>query len=127
MEALEDVELGEQRLAAIEVQAVLAAPAERLAFGVGNTLQVDTPTAEQLQLFLAEVLADHGDQVDVGEERSGEGEVGQRATHDVGDLAERRLDGVEGDGADGQYGHRYAVRLQGRGHLSAGWGLHRRP
>ena len=77
LEALEDVELGEQRLAAIEVQAVLAAPAERLAFGVLNTLQVDASTTEQLELFLAEVFADDGDQVDVGEERSEQGEVGR--------------------------------------------------
>ena len=107
LEAFEDVELGEQRLAAVQVQAVLAAPAERLAFGVGDTLQVDAPTFEELQLLVAEVFADDGDQVDIGEERSGQGEVGERATHDVGDLAERRLDGVERDGADGQNGHRY--------------------
>ena len=83
LEVLEDVQLGEERLAAVEVVAVLATPAEGLAVGALDSLQVDAPAREELHVLLAEVFTDDGDEVYVGEVRGGEREVGQRAADDV--------------------------------------------
>ena len=64
-EALEHAELGLERLARVQVPAVLAAPEEGLAAGdaldVGD---VDLAVAQHLQLGLAEVVADGADDAD---------------------------------------------------------------
>jgi len=61
--ALEDVQVGKERLAVVQVVAVLTAPAERLAARALEALQVDAATAEYLQLLLAKVFADDLNQV----------------------------------------------------------------
>ena len=101
LEALEHAQLRVERLARVQVPAVLAAPEERLAAGdaldVGD---VDAALAHHVELGLAEVLADRADDADLVEERGGQREVhGGAAEHPLA-LAERRLDGVVGDRAD---------------------------
>src|SRR5581483_7411218 len=96
-EALEHAELSVERLARVEVPAVLATPEEGLAarhaLDVGD---VHAAVAHDLQLALAEVLADWADDQDLGEEGGGQREVhGGAAEHPLA-LAERGLHGVKG-------------------------------
>src|SRR5206468_13097247 len=105
LEALEDVQVCKKRVAAGQVVTVFAAPAEGLAARVLEALEVDPPAGEDLHVLLVEVLADNGDQVDVGEVRGGDGKVGEGATDYIVGLAEGRLDGVERDGTDGDDRH----------------------
>ena len=99
--ALEHAELRVERLARVQVPAVLAAPEERLAAGdaldVGD---VHAALAHHLELSLAEVLADRPDDAHLVEERRGEREMHGRAAEHPLALAERRLDGVIGDRSD---------------------------
>ena len=85
----------------------LYSPPQRKVLPVGalEALEVDAAAVEDLHLCLAEVLADDGDEVDVGEERSAQGEVGQRPAQQVVDFAIGRLDRVEGNRTDGKNGH----------------------
>src|SRR5439155_4616389 len=105
LEPFEYVEVGEERLAAVQVVAVLAAPAERLAPRVLEALEVDPPAGEDLHVLFVEVLADNGDEVNIGEVRGGDSKVGQGATDYIVGLAERCLNGVESNGTDGDDGH----------------------
>ena len=101
-EALEHAELRVERLARVQVPAVLAVPEERLA--AGHALDVDDVDAAARactsSCCLAEVVADRADDADLVEERGGQREVhGGAAEHPLA-LAERRLDGVVGDRSD---------------------------
>ena len=100
LEPFEYVEVGEERLAAVEVVAVLAPPAEGPAARVLEALEVDPPAGEDLHVLFVEVLADNGDEVNIGEVGGGDSKVGQGATDYIVGLAEGRLDGVERDGPD---------------------------
>ncbi len=96
--ALEHAELRVERLARVQIPAILAAPEEGLAAGdaldVGD---VHVAIAQHLQLGLAEIVADGADDVDPIEERGGQREVhGGAAEHPLA-LPERGLDGVIGD------------------------------
>src|SRR6266516_1076294 len=105
LELLEHIEVGEERLAAVEVVAILAAPAKGLAASVLDALEVNPPALKHPHVLLVEVLADNGDEVDVGEIGGGDSEVGEGAADNIVGLTEGRLDGVESDGADGDDGH----------------------
>ena len=76
LEVLEDVEVGLQRVADVDVALVAAGPEERLA--AGDVLDVVGDHAAVVQdgvLGLAEVVADRADDARLGEERRGEREV----------------------------------------------------
>ncbi len=106
IEALEHAELGVERLAGVQVPAVLAVPEERAATGDAlDRLDVDAAAAHHLELLLAEVVPDRPDDADLVEERGGEGEVdGGTAEHPLA-FSERGLDGVVGDRSDDGDGH----------------------
>ena len=103
---LEHAEARLERLARVEVPAVLAGPEEGLAAGdVLDVRDVDAAGAQHVELGLAEVVADRADDADLVEERRGQREMhGGAAEHPLA-LAERGLDGIEGDGSDDGDGH----------------------
>ena len=106
----EDVELRVARLGDVQVVAVLAAPEERLL--AGDALQavgVDVAAVEDRRVLVGEVLADHGDEIDFREERSGHGEIRRRAADAAVDLPERSLEGIEGNTSDDEDGHAVSV------------------
>ena len=97
---LEDVQLRIERLAVVEVPAVLAGPEERLAAGhVLDVVGVDAARAQHGVLVLAEVVADGTDDVDGVEERRSQREVDRRTAEHLLPGAERGLDRVERDRA----------------------------
>jgi hypothetical protein len=105
-EALEHPELRVERLARVQIPAVLALPEEGLAASdplhVGH---VDVASAHHLELLLAEVLAHRSHHAHVVEERRGQGEVHRRAAEHPLALAEGSPDGVVGDRSDHGDGH----------------------
>ena len=96
--ALEHAELGVERLARVQIPAVLAAPEEGLPAGdaldVGD---IHAAAAQHIELGLAEVIAHGADDADPIEERGGQREVHGGAAEHALALAKRRLDGVIGD------------------------------
>ena len=105
LEELEDVEVGADRVAGVEVERVLALPVEGLPVHPLEALEVDGPAAERGELLLPEVVADDPDEVDRTEEGSGHREEGRApAEHPLGP-AEGRLDRVVGDAPDDEDGH----------------------
>ena len=102
LEVLEDVEVRLERVARVQVVVVLALPEEGLAARdvldvVGDRRRA---CAGRARLLVAEVVADRADDADLVEERRGQREVGGRAAEHPLALAERGLDGVEGDRSD---------------------------
>ena len=96
-EGLEHAEAGLERLAAVEVPAVLAGPEEGLAGDVLDVADIDAAASQDVELGLAEVIADRADDADLIEEGGGQREVHGGAAEHAGALAERRLNGVVGD------------------------------
>ncbi len=74
-EALEDVELGVERLRLVEILHVRAAPEEALAGNVLDAARVDVVAGEDAFFLWAEILADHADDADGSEVTGGEGEM----------------------------------------------------
>ena len=109
LEVLEDVEVGLQRVADVDVALVAAGPEERLA--ARDVLDVVGDHAAVVQdgvLLLAEVVADGPDHAGLGEERGGEREVHGGAAQQAVALAGLGLDGVKGDGSD--HGERHKAQ-----------------
>ena len=114
--SLEHVELRVERVARVHVVVVAAGPEEGLATGdvldVGRVDPVRARTASPRRRSRRRP-ADH---VHVVEEARGEREVGGGAAEHPVALAERRLDGVEGDGSnDGKAHTRRTVSVSGLG------------
>src|SRR5690606_32686135 len=94
----------------VEIVAVLAAPEERLLAGDPlQAIEIDVAAAEHRGVFFGEIVADDGDQIDLGEERGGDRKVSRRASDDAIDLAERCFECVERDAADYENGHAVSV------------------
>ena len=110
---LEDIQLRVQRLPAVQVLAIAAAPSEAAPVHDLEASGVDTVGAQQLQVLLREVGADHRHQTHGGEEPRCEREVRCRSAERVVHLAERRADVVQGDRADEQNGIVGHALLQG--------------
>jgi hypothetical protein len=104
---LEHVQLRVERLAAVEIPAVLPAPEKRAPAGhVFDVADIDAAATEHVELGFAEVLADRPDYPHDVEERGGEGEMhGSPAEHPLA-LPERGLNGVKRDRSDNGDGHR---------------------
>ena len=105
LEELEDVEVGADRVAGVEVERVPAVPVEGLALRPLQPLEVDGPSVERGELPLPEVVADDPDEVDRGEEGGGHREEGGAAPEHALGAAEGRLDRVVGDAPDDEDGH----------------------
>src|SRR2546428_6898057 len=75
LELLEHIEVGEERLAAVEVVAILAAPAKGLAASVLDALEVNPPALKHHNVMIVEVLADNGAEFDDGALADGAVEV----------------------------------------------------
>ena len=87
LEVLEDVEVGLQRVADVDVALVAARPEERLAArDVLDVVGVDPAGVQHGELLLAEVVADRADHVGVGEERGGQREVHRGAAEQASRL-----------------------------------------
>ncbi len=101
LKALEHPQLRVERLARVQVPAVLASPEERPSAGHAlDVRDVHAAAAHHLELLLAEVVAHGPDDAHIREEGGGKGEVdGGAAEHPLA-LPERRLDAVEGDRAN---------------------------
>ena len=109
LEVLEDVEVGLQRVADVDVALVAPGPEERLAAGhVLDVVGDDATGVQRRVLRLAEVVADRPDHAGVVEERGGEGEVDRGAPQQPVAAAGLGLDGVKGDGSDD--GERHEAR-----------------
>ena len=107
----EHVEVRRERVPAVEVVVVAAGPEERLAVLVADEpLGVDPARAEEVHVLLRKVPPDDADDADGrGEVARREGDVRAGATENAVGFAERGLDGVEGDGADGEDAHSFRV------------------
>src|ERR1019366_9405007 len=100
-EALEDPQLGVERLAGVQIPAVLAVPEERLAAGDAlDVRDVHAAAAHASEPLLAEVLADRPHHAHVLEEGGGQREMHRGPPEHPLALAERGLDGVIGDWSD---------------------------
>ena len=109
LEVLEDVEVGLQRVADVDVALVAARPEERLAAGdVLDVVGDDAAVVQHGVLGLPEVVADGPDDAGLGEERGSEREVHGGAAQQAVALAGLGLDGVKGDGSD--HGERHKAR-----------------
>ena len=97
----EHVELRVERLRDLHVLVVAAGPEERApADDALEVVRVDPARCEDVELVVAEVLADDADDADVGEEARREREVRRSPAEDALALAERGLERVERDRAD---------------------------
>jgi hypothetical protein len=108
LEVREHVELRVVGVGDVHVVVIVAAPEEGLA--AGDPLDVaglDSAGAQQLEMLVAEVVADWADDVNGREEAGGEGEVHGRAAQHPLALAEGRADAVEGDRTD--HGQRHGA------------------
>src|SRR5438034_3807490 len=65
-----------------------------------EAVEIDAAILEEPEVRLREVLAHGRDEADLGEEARGVREVGRRPAEGVVDLAEGRLDAIEGHRAD---------------------------
>ena len=83
LEVLEDVQIGADGLARIEIGGVLSLPVEGFPGRVFEPLQIDPPALESTHLLRTEVVAHDSHHVDVREIRSGQGEIGRRASKDL--------------------------------------------
>ena len=91
-ELVEDVEIGIHRLAAVQIGAVLALPAERLTGHPLQPGQINATAGEDPHLLLREVVADHGHQPHISEEGCRHTEERRGAPDHTGRLAGRCLD-----------------------------------
>src|SRR4051812_33184862 len=106
LEVLEDVEVGLERVADVDVALVAPGPEERLAAGdVLDVVRDDPARVQRGVLHLAEVVAHGADDARLVEERRGEREVHRRAAQQPVAPAGLGLDGVEGDGPDDRERH----------------------
>jgi len=110
----EDVQLGGQRVRLVQVAVVFARPEERLAAAALDLADIDPVVQEDSEMLIGEILADHRDDSDVGEEAGHQAEVGGGASHHPLRPAEGGRDTVERYGSDGEQGHgRPPMRLPG--------------
>ena len=94
-EVLEHVQVRVERLAIVEIEAVLAPPPERLPGHFLQAGQIDPPALKHLHLVVAEIVTDHGDHPHIGKERCRHAEVRGRAPHDTRGFAEGSLHTIE--------------------------------
>src|ERR1700736_1990442 len=112
VEPRKDVELGLERLALLEPYARVASrPAKGLALKDLETAQIDVARFEEGAIRRREIVTDHGNQPNRGEDRPGDAEVASPAAEHIGGAFRRRVDGIERDGADDE------DRADGIGHL----------
>ncbi len=106
IESGEDVQLRVEGVRDLHVRVVAPRPEERLLTGDSlDVVDVDAARLEDRELLGPEVVADHADHPNVGEEACGEGEVRRSPAEDAIALAERGLECVERDRADHGDGH----------------------
>ena len=109
LEALEDAQLGVERLARVQVPAVLALPEEGLAAGDPLDPETSTPRRRITSSCASPKSSPTGaDDADVVEEGGREGEMDSGAAEHPLALAEGGLDGVVGDRSDNGDWHRRA-------------------
>ncbi len=96
LEIGEDVEVGGQRLGGVQILDVAAGPVEALAGDVFDAGGVNATGGKYGFMHGEEVVADHADDANLGEEAGGESEVRGRATQDALTLAAGGLKGIEG-------------------------------
>ena len=63
----ENVQVGRQRMSLVQIVSVFPLPAEGLAFLDFEAACIDIPAFEKLDMFLGEVIADHGNKADIRE------------------------------------------------------------
>ena len=90
----QDVQLGVEGLAVVEVISVLAGPAEGLARQDLHSGQVDVSGLQQGDVLLPEVVPDGRRQPNLGEVGGGDTEIGRRPAQRLRHLAEGGLHGV---------------------------------
>ena len=105
LEELEDVEIGTNGVAGVEVVGVLPLPVESEAVRPLEAGGVDGAAREGGELLLSEIAPHHPHQVHGAEERGGHREEGGAASEHPLGLAERRLHRVVRDAAHDEDGH----------------------
>src|SRR5262249_10535226 len=91
----EDVELGDQRFALIEMLRILSCPEEALAGRALKAERVYFAAAEDGFVFFGEVVTGNADEIHVREEAGGYCEISCRAADNAVHLAVRAFNGVE--------------------------------
>ena len=106
LEIGEDVELRVARFRDVQIEAVLAAPEERLRAGDAlQAVEVDLPAAEDGQIVVREIVADDGHEIDLGKERRRNRKVRRRSAQAAVHFPERSLNRVERDAANDEDAH----------------------
>ena len=107
VESLEDIELGVEGVARVEVVVVATGPEKGLAAVVDlQTGEVDVATAQALEVAFLEVVADDADEaVMLREVAGGQGDVGGGSAEDAIHFTEGGFQAVVGDGSDNEYAH----------------------
>jgi hypothetical protein len=67
VELREHIEVGERRLASVQIVAVLTSPPKRRTIADLKASQVDPAVGQQVQVLLREIGANHTDYLDIGE------------------------------------------------------------
>ncbi len=96
----QDVQLGVEGLAVVEVISVLAGPAEGPARQDLQSRQVDVSGLQQGDVLLSEVVPDGRHHPDIGEIAGRNAEIGRRPAQNLRYLAEGGLHGIVGDRTD---------------------------
>ena len=100
LEIGEDVEVGAQGGAVVHVGGVDAGPEEGLSAGDAlQAVEIDFARGEEIEVFLREIVAHHGDDLDRGEIAGGERNVGGGSAQHAIDFAMRRFHAVIRDGS----------------------------
>src|SRR5687767_4727426 len=97
---LEDIELGVERGAQIEVSGIPAAPAEGAARDPFETGEIDLMPAQKSNVLFGKVAAHHPGETNRRQEGGGHREERGRSTQDIDPSVGARLHRVEGDGTD---------------------------
>src|ERR1700676_1279367 len=109
-EVCENVEVGDQRGALVEILGIFTRPEKRFAGGAFEAFDVDGAAAENLRVDFSEIVADDSDQIDVREKAGGDGEVGGRTAQGAVYLSVRAFQSIECNTTDDEQGHAALLR-----------------
>ena len=100
-----------KRLGIVQVVTILPGPSEGLPFHPFQTLKVDVPGLEELDILFAEVFSYAADQSHLGKETGGDTEEGGRTAKRLLDLTERGFDRVISNCSNDQnWGHVFSLK-----------------
>src|SRR5258707_11469761 len=96
MEASIDPQLSIQRIASIHIHMVAPNPAEGRAVKNLQPIQINRAAAQEIQVLLGKIRADHRDQVDLAIERRGGRKKRSGPAEDLLDTGKRSFNRIKG-------------------------------